>query len=161
MMLRVTWPMAAAVLLTASALPAQTPGPGGDPTFSKNIAPILERSCQNCHHANSVAPMSLVTYEEVRPWARSIKDRVSRGPHGGVMPPWFVEKDIGIQKFKNDPSLSDDEIATIVKWVNNGAPRGNPADMPPPMNFDDTDKWTIGEPDLEKLTTAIVKVLSS
>jgi len=117
-------------------------------TFAKDIVPILQRSCQGCHHADSVAPMSLVTYEEVRPWARSIKSRVSIGPHGGVMPPWFVEKDIGIQKFKEDPSLSDEEIAKIVKWANNGAPRGNPSDMPPPLKFDESDKWTIGEPDL-------------
>jgi hypothetical protein len=92
--------------------------------------------------------MPLTTYEEVRPWARAIKLKTSLGPHAGVMPPWFVEKDIGIQKFKNDPSLSDEEIAKISKWVNAGAPRGNPADMPPPLKFDDTDKWTIGEPDL-------------
>jgi hypothetical protein len=92
--------------------------------------------------------MSLVTYEDVRPWARAMKLRTSLGPHAGVMPPWFVEKDIGIQKFKNDPSLSDEEIEKIGKWVNAGAPRGNPADMPPSLNFDESEKWTIGEPDL-------------
>ena len=64
------------------------------------------------------------------------------------MPPFFVEKNIGIQKFKHDPSLSDDEIAMVAKWVDSGAPRGNPADMPKPLEFDGTDKWTIGEPDL-------------
>jgi hypothetical protein len=92
--------------------------------------------------------MSLVTYAEVRPWARSIKSRITIGPHAGVMPPWFVEKDIGIQKIKGDPSLSDEEIAKVVKWVNNGAPLGNPADMPKPLVFDDSGRWTIGEPDL-------------
>jgi hypothetical protein len=92
--------------------------------------------------------MPLVTYEDVRPWARAIKLRTSLGPHAGVMPPWFVEKDIGIQKFKNDPSLSDEEIEKIGKWVNAGAPRGNPANMPPSLNFDESEKWTIGEPDL-------------
>jgi hypothetical protein len=92
--------------------------------------------------------MSLVTYEEVRPWARAIAARTNMGPHAGVMPPWFVEKEIGIQRFKNDPSLSDEEIAAIAKWANNGAPRGNPADMPAPLSFDESDKWTIGEPDL-------------
>jgi hypothetical protein len=120
----------------------------GDITFTKDIAPILQRKCQGCHHSNDVAPMPLVTYEEVRPWARAIKLRTSLGPHAGVMPPWFVEKDIGIQKFKNDPSLADEDIATIGKWVNNGAPRGNPADLPPSLNFDESDKWSIGEPDL-------------
>ena len=85
----------------------------------------------------SVAPMSLITYEEVRPWARSIKTRTApAASSAGAMPPWFVEKNIGIQKFKNDPSLSDEEIAKIAKWADSGAPRGNPADMPPPRQFD-------------------------
>src|ERR1700684_2218250 len=64
-------------------------------TFTKDVAPILQRACQNCHHPNSIGPMSLMTYEEVRPWARAIKSRITIGPHAGVMPPWFVEKDIG------------------------------------------------------------------
>jgi hypothetical protein len=108
----------------------------------------LQRSCQGCHNPSGGGPMSLLTYEEVRPWARSIKERITKGPHAGVMPPWFVERDIGIQKFKEDPSLSDAEIARIVKWVNDGAPRGNPADMPLALKFDDSGTWTIGEPDL-------------
>src|ERR1700730_11028114 len=74
--------------------------------------------------------------------------RTGLGPRMGVMPPWYVEKDIGIQKFKEDPSLSDEEIARIAKWADSGAPRGNPADMPTPRQFDSTDRWTIGEPDL-------------
>ena len=64
------------------------------------------------------------------------------------MPPWFVEKNIGIQKFKDDPSLNDEEIAKIAKWADSGAPQGTPADMPAPLHFDSTDKWTIGEPEL-------------
>jgi mono/diheme cytochrome c family protein len=135
-------------LFSPSALRSQPAAAPGDITFAKDIAPILQRSCQQCHRSNGVAPMSLVSYEEVRPWARAIKEKTLIGPHGGVMPPWFVEKEIGIQKFKNDPSLTDDEIAKIVKWTNSGAPPGNPADMPPPLSFDDSDKWTIGEPDL-------------
>src|SRR5215210_6271196 len=79
-------------------------------TFTKHIAPILQRSCENCHRADGVAPMSLQTYEEVRPWARSIKQRTGIGPKMGVMPPWYIEKKIGIQKYKNDPSLSAEEI---------------------------------------------------
>ena len=134
--------------LTPVAQQAQTVPAPGDITFTKDIAPVLQRSCQNCHHPNSVAPMSLVTYEDVRPWAKSIKARVSMGPHGGLMPPFFVEKDIGIQKFKEDPSLSEEEIAMIGKWVTNGAPRGKPGDMPKPLNFEESDNWTIGEPDL-------------
>jgi hypothetical protein len=135
-------------LFAPSAQRAQSSESPGEVTFTKDIAPILQRSCQRCHYPNGVAPMALVTYEDVRPWARAMKLRTSLGPHAGVMPPWFVEKDIGIQKFKNDPSLSDDEIALIGKWVNAGAPRGNPADMPRPLNFDESEKWTIGEPDL-------------
>src|SRR6266480_5551590 len=109
-------------------------------TFTKDIAPILQRSCENCHRADGVAPMSLSTYEEVRPWARAIKQRTGIGPHAGVMPPWYMEKNIGIQKFKDDPSLSDLEIAKIAKWADSGAPRGNPADMPAAKSYDDT-RW--------------------
>jgi hypothetical protein len=64
------------------------------------------------------------------------------------MPPWFIERNIGIQKFKDDPSLTDAEIATVVKWAEGGAPAGNPSDAPPPRKFADLDKWSIGEPDL-------------
>src|SRR5437870_13001644 len=117
-------------------------------TFTKDIAPILQRSCENCHRPDGVAPMPLVSYEDVRPWARAIKQRTSVGPKAGVMPPWYLEKNIGIQKFHNDPSLSDDEIAMIGKWADSGAPRGNPADMPPPKVYADRTAWAIGTPDL-------------
>src|SRR5262245_15288592 len=103
---------------------ASAQAPAETVTFAKHVAPILQRSCQNCHRPDGVAPMSLVTYEEVRPWARAIKTRTSIGPKAGVMPPWYVEKNIGIQQFHNDPSLSDDEIALIGKWADAGAPRG-------------------------------------
>jgi hypothetical protein len=135
-------------LFMPAALPAQPATSSGDITFTKDIAPILQRSCQQCHQPNGVAPMSLVSYEEVRPWARAIKERTHVGPRAGVMPPFFVEKDLGIQNFKNDPSRTDEEKAKIMKWADSGAPRGNPADMPPPLKFDDSDKWSIGEPDL-------------
>jgi mono/diheme cytochrome c family protein len=88
-------------------------GPAADVTFSKDISRILQRSCQECHHPDGVAPMSLVTYEEVRPWARSMKARTALRSQRGAMPPFFVEKNIGIQKFKHDPSLSDEEIAAM------------------------------------------------
>src|SRR3954470_21666023 len=135
---------AAGVVLMAQATDAPPP----DVTFSRDISRILQRSCQECHHAEGVAPMALVTYEDVRPWARSMKMRTALRSQRGAMPPFFVEKNIGIQKFKHDPSLSDDEIAKIAKWADAGAPRGNPADMPPLRQFDTTDKWTIGPPDL-------------
>ena len=126
-------PALAGVVAPAPLAAGQAAGP--EVTFSKHIAPILQRSCQNCHRPEGVAPMPLTTYDEVRPWARAIKQRTGIGPKAGVMPPWYVEKNIGIQQFHNDPSLSDDEIAMIAKWADSGAPRGNPADMPPPRKW--------------------------
>jgi hypothetical protein len=99
----------------------------GQVTFTKDVAPILQARCQSCHEPNSIAPMALRTYDEVRPWARSIKARVA----ARQMPPWHIDRGVGVQKFKNDLSLSDKEIATIVAWVDQGAPRGNPADFKP------------------------------
>ena len=115
-----------------------------DATFTRDVAPILQRACVTCHRPNQIAPMSLIHYEEVRPWARSIKNRVQTRE----MPPWHLDRRIGIQDFKNDPSLSQAEIDTIVAWVDHGAPRGNPDDMPPLREFADSDAWQIGEPDL-------------
>jgi hypothetical protein len=130
----------------------------GTVTFAKDIAPILQRSCQNCHRPDGVAPMSLITYEDARPYAKAIKQRTSIGPHRGVMPPWYIEKNIGIQKYKNDPSLSEDELARIAKWADGGAPQGNPADMPAPLHFADDSVWTIGTPDLiVKMRDVVVK----
>ncbi len=127
---------------------AQTPA-AGEVTFTKDIAPILQRSCQQCHNPDGGAPMSLMTYEEARPWARAIKTRTSIGPHTGVMPPWFVEKNIGIQRYKSDPSLSVQEIAAIAKWADSGAARGNPADMPSAKAAVlAEDGWVLGKPDL-------------
>ena len=143
--------VASALVLAAAMLavpPAAAEQAAGEVTFSKDIAPILQRSCQSCHRPNSVAPMSLITYEEVRPWARSIKQRTGLRNRMGVMPPWFIEKDVGIQTFKDDISLSEAEIETIAAWVDSGAPRGNPADMPPARVFAGADEWDIGEPDL-------------
>src|SRR5688572_5474491 len=130
--------------------------PAAEVTFSKDIAPILQRSCQTCHRPDGVAPMSLVTYEEVRPWARAIKTRTGIGPRAGVMPPWYIEKNIGIQHYKDDPSLSDEEVAKIAKWADNGAPRGNPADMPPLKTWQDDSIWRIGKPDLVVKTKDVV-----
>jgi len=113
------------------------------PTFAKDIAPIFQESCQVCHRPDNMAPMSLMTYQESRPWARSIKQKVM----AREMPPWHIDKKVGIQSFKADRSLSDDQIDTIVRWVDNGAPMGNPADMPEPKEFQDFGAWSI-EPDL-------------
>lgn len=100
---------------------------GETPTFSKDVSPILQSKCQSCHEPGSIAPFSVASYAEARPWARSIKQRVvSR-----QMPPWHIERAIGVNKFKNDMSLTDEQIATIVAWVDGGAPEGNPADFKP------------------------------
>jgi len=138
---------AVAAVVGGVALRAQSTAKA-DVVFTKDIAPILQRSCQECHHPDGVAPMSLVSYEDARPWAKAMKMRTGLRSQRGAMPPFFVEKNIGIQKFKHDPSLSDEEVGTIAAWADAGAPRGNPADMPKPLDFDDTDKWTIGEPDI-------------
>src|SRR5215831_5884858 len=113
-------------------------------TFTKDVAPILQERCQICHRPGTFAPMSLLTYEDARPWAKSIKEKVLLRE----MPPWHIDKNVGVQRFSNDISLSDEEIAVIVKWVDNGAPKGNPADMPAARKFDDRETWQIGEPDL-------------
>ena len=132
--------LAAAPLLAAGQVPAGE----RELTFTRDVAPIIHRSCSGCHRPDEVAPMSLTTYEEVRPWARSIRNRVA----SREMPPWHLDRRIGIQHFKNDPSLTDAEIATIVDWVDAGAPRGNLADMPPLPTWGNADDWQIGEPDL-------------
>ncbi len=118
-------------------------------TFTKDVAPILQAKCQECHQPNSIAPMSLITYQEARPWARSIKERVATRQ----MPPWHIEKSVGVQKFKNDMSLSDEQVDTIVRWVDAGAPQGDPKDMPPPKPLVTDNQWQgvrdgFGPPDL-------------
>ena len=129
--------------LAAEALAAERP-----PTFTRDIAPILQEKCEVCHRPDNIGPMSLRTYEEVRPWARSIRGRVlSRD-----MPPWHLDKDVGIQQFINDRSLSDQQIETIVKWVDAGAARGDADDMPTPKQWPSGDRFfledLLGPPDL-------------
>ena len=148
---------AASAAFWSPAVQAQAPAPlPAEVTYTKHIAPILQRSCENCHRSGGVAPMALQTYEQSRPWARSIKARTGIGPRAGVMPPWYVEKEIGIQHFKNDPSLSETEIALIAKWADSGAPRGNPADMPTARTWNDSTQWSIGTPDLIVNTADLV-----
>jgi hypothetical protein len=150
-MMRVLFIGAALTIATAMPAPGQTksPAPGVKTvTFAKDVAPILQRSCQQCHRPESVAPMSLLTYEDARPYARAMKQRTGLRSKPGVMPPWYIEKNVGIQQFKDDLSLSDDEVATFAAWADSGAPRGNPADMPPPRTFADASVWHIGTPDL-------------
>ena len=109
-------------------------------TFTKDVAPIFFSKCAACHRPGEIAPMSLLTYKDARPWARSIKEKVVNRD----MPPWHADPQHGT--FKNDRRLSDKEMATIVAWVDGGAPEGNPKDLPPPPRF--TDGWQIGQPDV-------------
>lgn len=110
------------------------------PTFAADVAPILYESCVACHRPNHLAPMSLITYDDVRPWARAVKAKVvSR-----EMPPWGA--DSGVRAYKNDVSLSEDEIDLIAAWVDGGAPRGNDTELPELPEF--AEGWSIGEPDL-------------
>ena len=132
------------VVVGGHAALAQPAAAGHDVTFTKDVLPILQRSCQICHRPGAIAPMSLVTYEETRPWARSIKRYVE----AREMPPWYIDRRIGIQEFKDDPSLTDGEIATIAAWVDAGAPRGNPGDAPRPVEFLGPEDWRMGQPDL-------------
>lgn len=117
-------------------------------TFAKHVAPILQQKCQECHQPGSIAPMSLITYEDARKYARRIKTKVS----ARTMPPWHLDKSVGIQSFKNDRSLTDEQIATLVRWVDDGTPLGNPADMPPAPKFPDPNRWQyadqFGAPDI-------------
>jgi len=118
-------------------------------TFSKDVAPILQAKCQECHQPNSIAPMSLITYQDARPWARSIKERVATRQ----MPPWHIDRTVGVQKFKNDMSLTDEQVDTIVRWVDQGAPQGDPKDLPAPKALVTDNEWKavrdgFGPPDL-------------
>ena len=120
-----------------------------DVTFNKDVVPILQKSCQGCHRTGQMAPMSLMTYEEVRPWARAIRTKVSQR----IMPPWHLDKTVGIKEYQNDISLSDQEIQTIVEWVDTGAPRGNQADLPAAIDWPNDQVWHLAkqygrEPDL-------------
>ena len=126
----------------------QAQSANASPTFTKDIAPIFQEKCEACHRPDSIAPMSLVTYEQARPWAKAIRERVITRQ----MPPWHINQTVGIQKFKNDRSLTDAQIDTIVKWVDAGAQKGDAKDMPPPKQWPDESKWNFadqfGPPDL-------------
>ena len=109
--------------LPGAALAQQAPAK--QVTFSKDVAPIFQSKCQSCHEPGSIGPMSLATYQDARPWARSIKNRVETRQ----MPPWHIDRSVGVQKFKNDMSLTDEQVATVVSWVDGGALEGNAADF--------------------------------
>lgn len=110
------------------------------PTFTRDIAPILQARCQGCHRPGEAVPMPLLTYQQTRPWAKAIKEAVLTKK----MPPWFADSSAG--HFRNDRSLSRDEVAKITAWVDGGAKEGDPKDLPVAKTF--VEGWNIGTPDL-------------
>jgi mono/diheme cytochrome c family protein len=131
--------MKTALIVALLAVPSAAAAADAPATFTKDVAPILYKSCVECHRPTMFAPMSLMTYEEARPWARSIKQRVV----ARAMPPWGADPAHGT--FKNDPRLSEKEIETIASWVDAGAPKGDDKDLPAAPTF--AEGWSIGKPD--------------
>jgi hypothetical protein len=137
---------ATAVLLLWTAFPGAGSGAAGQetakaavPTFSKHVAPILFKNCTGCHRPGEIAPMSLLTYDDARPYAKDIRDKVA----DGIMPPWHADKAHG--RFANERGLRDEEKLIIQRWANNGAPPGDPNDLPPAPQY--VEGWTLGQPD--------------
>jgi len=128
-----------ALFIGACGIAAAAPN-NNAPTFSKDVAPIMQAHCQSCHRPGETAPFSLLSYKEARPWASSIKEAVQLRK----MPPWYADPHYG--HFRNDRTLEQKDIDTIVAWVNAGAPEGNPKDLPKPVAF--VDGWNIGKPDM-------------
>jgi hypothetical protein len=137
--------LAASASAAAIAAEAQS---AATPTFHRDVLPILQQSCQRCHRPSSIAPMSLMSYSEVRRYATRIKERTQLRDEQGAMPPWFIDPDVGIQHFANDEALTDEQIATLAAWVDAGAPEGVATHAPPALVFPSEPTWDIGEPDL-------------
>lgn len=139
----------AAALALPSGIAAQvTASEGGTPTFTRDVAPILQENCVECHRAGGVGPMSLETYGVAKAYAPLIRFRTGLRDRAGAMPPFYLERNVGIQEYRDVMMLSDEEIATIAAWVDAGAPEGDPADMPPPRVFAERDEGWAFEPDL-------------
>src|SRR4029077_13385820 len=132
----VALPLAALVAVGATAAVRAQSHDASPVTFHKEVLPILQKNCQSCHRPGQIAPMSLLTYDEARPWARSMKTKVE----SRQMPPWFADPQHG--QFANDRSLSRRDIETMAKWADAGAPQGDPADAPPPVVWP-VDGWQI------------------
>src|SRR5262245_5546285 len=127
-------------LLAAALLACARPGAAATPTFTRDVVPILQKNCQECHRPGEIGPFSMLTYEQTRPWAKAIKAAVLEKK----MPPWFADPRYG--KFSNDPSLTRKEIDTLVEWVDGGAPKGDSAALPAPASF--VEGWGIPRPDV-------------
>src|SRR5262245_1833710 len=141
-----TWKRLAALAFVAAfggaGLIADDAAPA-NPTFTKDVLPIFQKSCQDCHRPGQMAPFSLLDYESTRPWVRSIKEKVVTR----YMPPWHLDRSVG--EYSPDRSLSDAEVETIARWVDSGAPKGDPKDAPKARVFPEADAWQFGEdPDL-------------
>jgi len=124
------------VLVFASTLGAEAPQ---NPSFNRDVLPILQNRCQECHRPGEIAPMPFVTYKQTRPWAKAIREAVLLRK----MPPWFAEPGCG--PFGNDRSLTGQEIDALVKWADAGAPEGSVKDRPPTRQW--TEGWNIANPD--------------
>jgi hypothetical protein len=129
------------LIIAATLIASSAPGASAaTPTFAKDVAPILFKSCAECHRPSGMAPMSLMTYEDARPWARAVRQKVV----AREMPPWGADPTVAT--YANDVSLKQHEIDTITAWVDGGAPQGHPADLPKAPQF--AEGWSIGKPDL-------------
>jgi hypothetical protein len=137
-----------AAIASVSASRGQSAAGARKPTFSKDVAPIFQEKCQVCHQPNSIAPMPLLNYADAKKFASAIKSKVE----ARVMPPWHIDRNIGVRAFKNDRGLTDAEVGTIVSWVDGGAVEGDRADLPAPKTFPDPTGWELanqfGPPDL-------------
>jgi mono/diheme cytochrome c family protein len=129
-----------AALAQNATAPTQNAAPHAAPTYSKDIAPILQKNCQSCHRPGEAAPFSMLTFAETKPWATAMKLAVQQKQ----MPPWFADPKYG--HFSNNRALSEADIRTIIAWANAGAPEGDPKDLPPAVNW--TQGWSIPKPDL-------------
>jgi hypothetical protein len=128
-----------AAIVAATGSPDQGPSKPSIPTFTKDVAPILYKNCTGCHRPGEIGPMPLLTYDDVRPRAKDIRDKVA----DGLMPPWHADKTHG--QFANDRSLGEDEKSVLLRWANNGAPKGDEKDLPPMPKY--VDGWSLGQPD--------------
>src|ERR1700692_24500 len=130
-------PVITGLLFAFSSAAATNPSPV---TFTRDVAPVLQKNCQGCHRPGEAAPFSLLSYEQARPWAKAMKEAVRLKK----MPPWLADPHYG--RFSNDRSLSRKEIETIAAWAEAGAPEGDPKDMPAPARF--VEGWSIPKPDV-------------
>jgi hypothetical protein len=136
----VALPLVASLSASTAPVTSEPAGSATTPTFAKDVAPILYRNCTTCHRPGEIAPMSLLTYADARPYAKAIRDEVTEGH----MPPWHADAPAGT--FENERRLTDAEKSTLLAWVAGGAPKGNAKDLPPAPEY--PEGWTIGKPDV-------------